>query len=473
MEFQVLSHAGLAVRARGVELVVDPWLVGSCYWRSWWNYPPSPRDVIDGLKPDAIYLTHVHWDHFQGPSLKRFDPATPVYVPKGHYARMKRDLADCGFHDVRELRHGETVSLAPGFTLTSWQFFPMLDSAVVVEADGVTLFDANDAKFMGAPLRQILQRHGRPDVVFRSHSSANGRLCYEVVDAPEAEVDDPTVYADTFVAFAKATGARYAVPFASNHCFLHPDVFDLNHTVTTPLKLMERVRRETDPSMPEVVVMTPGDAWSSVDGFTLDPDRMDWFTDREARLTAYRERVRPKLEAFVAKEARSTVRLGLVQRWAKRMAEIVPRPVRLAFRGLPLWLVLRSGEREAVFRVDLWAGEAEAREAVDPREPTFELHTTALVFKQCVALKLFSHLQISKRVRFRVERSTWSRMKLLNLIWELDDYDYLPLSEVDWPRMAETWSLRWREVALFSRIFGEMAAGRPFDQVRWLSSPEV
>jgi UDP-MurNAc hydroxylase len=40
MEFQTLSHAGLRVAAGGAELLCDPWLVGSVYWRSWWNYPP-------------------------------------------------------------------------------------------------------------------------------------------------------------------------------------------------------------------------------------------------------------------------------------------------------------------------------------------------------------------------------------------------------------------------------------------------
>jgi hypothetical protein len=34
----VLSHAGLSVTGSGVNLICDPWLVGSCYWRSWWNY---------------------------------------------------------------------------------------------------------------------------------------------------------------------------------------------------------------------------------------------------------------------------------------------------------------------------------------------------------------------------------------------------------------------------------------------------
>lgn len=33
--FQVLAHASMVVKYAGKSLLVDPWLLGSCYWRSW------------------------------------------------------------------------------------------------------------------------------------------------------------------------------------------------------------------------------------------------------------------------------------------------------------------------------------------------------------------------------------------------------------------------------------------------------
>ena len=39
---------------KGVSVVCDPWLIGSCYWRSWWNFPePDPR-LIENLHPQFI-----------------------------------------------------------------------------------------------------------------------------------------------------------------------------------------------------------------------------------------------------------------------------------------------------------------------------------------------------------------------------------------------------------------------------------
>ncbi len=168
MRFQILAHAGLRVNAAGKELICDPWVLGSCYWRSWWNLPPVPPEVIEGLRPDVIYLTHIHWDHFHGPSLKRFPRETLIVIPFDRYDRIKRDLADIGFENVVELKHGQTMQIAPGFTIRSYHIAPViLDSALLIEADGVTILNAADAKFAGAPLEQILKDYPKIDFALR------------------------------------------------------------------------------------------------------------------------------------------------------------------------------------------------------------------------------------------------------------------------------------------------------------------
>jgi L-ascorbate metabolism protein UlaG (beta-lactamase superfamily) len=41
MKFTILSHACLYVEQGDIALAINPWLRGSTYWRSWWNYPPA------------------------------------------------------------------------------------------------------------------------------------------------------------------------------------------------------------------------------------------------------------------------------------------------------------------------------------------------------------------------------------------------------------------------------------------------
>src|SRR5436190_872743 len=218
MRFSILSHACLNVEHRGRSVLVDPWLRGSAYWRSWWNFPPVDSAMIDTLRPDFIYLTHIHWDHFHGPTLRGFDRDTTLLIAFDRHDRMKRDLFSMGFHNIVEIRHGETFALGDDFSLTPYMFSPLGDSVAVVETSTTTLLNANDCKIAGLPLQHLLKRHPRVDFALRSHSSANSRVLYEEIGAPSGYADDRDAYLRSFSNFMAAVAPRYAVPFASNHC---------------------------------------------------------------------------------------------------------------------------------------------------------------------------------------------------------------------------------------------------------------
>src|SRR5262249_12457442 len=156
------------------------------------------------------------------------------------------------------------------------------------EAEGVTLLDANDAKFMGLPLQQILDNHPRFDFAFRSHSSANDRVCYRYTDGGRDAQEDPMLYAQSFFYFMERVRPRYAVPFASTHCHLHRDVYQLNSFIETPVRVEEYVSRAAGFSGgTELKVMVSGDSWDSRAGFDIRPNT--WFTDRDTHLERYRE----------------------------------------------------------------------------------------------------------------------------------------------------------------------------------------
>jgi len=466
MEFQILSHAGLRVTGAGRELVFDPWLIGSTYWRSWWNYPPPPPDLVRSLRPDFIYLTHIHWDHFQGPSLRLFPRTTRILIPADHNPRLKDDLVQMGFKDIVELRHGESFSLAGDFRLTSYHFYPFTDSAAVVECEGRVLLNANDAKFMGAPLDQILARHPRIDFVLRSHSSANPRICYEFMDAPPAEAPGDEGYARDFAAFAARTGARYAIPFASNHCFLHREVFRFNGTVTTPAQVEEyfNSRGIRDP---ELKVMVAGDSWSQEAGFRISPE--PWFRERDARLRQYAEEKAPVLEKFYAQEARTDVTLAQVEKYFRAFRADLAWPIRRLFKGRPVAYVL-SGKQPRCFVVDLHGGGVREEEAADDSRHPLQIRTSSLVFKQCMALDLFLHLGISKRVVFRCRQADARYLWILEFLFNLRECGMLPLRRMLRPRFVRAWLPRWREILLYARILAHKAAGRPFSAARYLGA---
>ena len=245
MKFAIHGHACLEVHSACKSIICDPWLVGSAYWRSWWNYPPLKPDVLNQINPDYIYITHIHWDHFHGPTLRKIGIDKTVIIPKTPELRLIQDIRKIGFKNIIEVEHGRKIELGNNFYLTSYQFGPILsDSVVVIEADDTVILNCNDAKIMGLPLNQILRRHPKIDFVLRSHSSANSRVCYEITDEDNRHIDDINKYSQEFAAFTKAVGARYAIPFASNQCCLHPETIEFNQYNNYAHKVYEHFQKK-------------------------------------------------------------------------------------------------------------------------------------------------------------------------------------------------------------------------------------
>ena len=110
MKFMILGHACLYVEHQDTRLLIDPWLVGSCYWRSWWNYPEVDKGLLQQIKPTHIYLTHLHWDHYHGPTLRLFEKQKPtIILPKACTRRMVEDMKKYfSFSNIIEVSHSKT-----------------------------------------------------------------------------------------------------------------------------------------------------------------------------------------------------------------------------------------------------------------------------------------------------------------------------------------------------------------------------
>jgi UDP-MurNAc hydroxylase len=453
VKFTIVSHACLSVEHGGTSLLVDPWIVGSCYWRSWWNFPEPPPALVASLKPDYIYLTHLHWDHFHGPSLRRFDRATKILIPKTISTRFREDLEWLGFHDITELPHAGTYALAPGFELTSYQFGHPTDSAIIVSDGATTLFDVNDAKLFGASLAQILARHPSIDFVFKSHSSASPiPYCIEGYEGRFAEILTRQDYIEEFAEFALHVAARHAIPFASNHCFLHRDTVKFNATAVNP----DDVRRYFERRAAEVgagsscVVMAPGSSWSDTTGFAIEPfdygRREDYIAEMQSRHAAV-------LEQQYALEAATEARFDSFETYFTAF-----------FAALPRFLATRVGKRiifhagDAWFGLDFEHGRVLRELAPTPGDLVFDV--PALVLNDLCEKRMFSAWTPSKRLSIRVPGT--SLAPLFTFLTLIDYYEtgYLPLRGLISRRFAELALRRAREVAALSEAVVRLVSAR-------------
>jgi UDP-MurNAc hydroxylase len=459
MKFQIVSHACLLVESSGTRLLCDPWITGSAYWRSWWNFPPIKDGLLEELRPSAIYLSHIHWDHFHGHSLRRFDRGTPVFVPYDRYDRIVRDLAALGFREIVRLRHARRHEIAPGFALTSYHFSPFTDSALVVEAEGYTLFDANDAKFMGLPLAQILRRHPRIDFALRSHSSASSRPCYAYLDAPNAPVDDNDRYIESFCHFMAKVAPDFAIPFASNHCYLHRDAYAFNALVQTPdavAKRFEAFRAERG-LRTEVRVMLSGDWWSSESGFHIAPS--EYVVARDAKLLDYAASKAATLEKYYAAEARVHVPKSLLDKFFAEFSRAIPRIVRRRYKDRPIVYDIVAGDAHSYVAFDLCRGIVTESDAAGFATASMRVVIPAMVCRQALALNMFAHAAISKRVRFFATQADMKRLLLLDTLLACYEYELLPLRKLLRREFFVSYLARWRELLLYAQLAWALARG--------------
>jgi Predicted Zn-dependent hydrolases of the beta-lactamase fold len=453
MKFKILSHAGMMVEDKGKTLLFDPWLIGSCYWRSWWNFPEIERSEINQIKPDYIYLTHLHWDHFHAPSMRLFGRDVTYIVPKIPGTRMVRDLRSCKFHNIVEIPHGGKFELWENCFLHSFQFGVFAADSVAVVSDGkTTLLNANDCKTFGLPLKQITNRFPKVDFCFRSHSSAKP-IPYTIKGYKEKFADFRTTqdYIEEFTNFSMAVGARYAIPFASNHCFLHRETVKYNDTGVNPQMVADYYNSHTQAKArnSECVIMVPGSSWSNKEGFDLR--EFDYGKKAEI-IAAMQEKYAEKLAAQYEKEEKTKASFKAFKRYFTNFFDSTPALIRKKL--LPGKLLFRVTDADGEHCWLLEAASKKIEEVGPETEADVTIRVPAIVINDCVRRKMFSVWSASKRLEIDL-KSEDMLGRLQGLLGLLDFYENegLPLRNNFSRRDFPIWLRRWREAAEAVRLF--------------------
>tara|TARA_B100000674_G_scaffold494937_1_gene520819 strand:- start:1799 stop:3247 length:1449 start_codon:yes stop_codon:yes gene_type:complete len=451
LKITVLGHACMLVEASDVRLLVDPWLVGSCYWRSWWNYPEIDKNFVNQIRPSHIYLSHLHWDHYHGPTLRKFYDSDPIIIlPKAATERMKSDMKrDFRFSRIVEVMHGKECHLGYDFSITSFQFNPfIIDSALAIKSCGIKILNANDSKVFGLSLKQIVSRFQSFDFVFRSHSSATpDPYCVEGVD-PYASSRKPDDYTKDFVAFAKACNAKYVVPFASSHVYLHKGSEQYNEYYNNPSFVRDNYSRYNTES--ECILMPPLSSWSNQDGFDICNHD---YTQIKSHICQMRAAHAESLQKEYRKIEKARVDRSALEnyfcQYLRSLPWFLPR-LRFGF-----FLTSKLDDKSAIGELVIvdskkscisFGGEYEYEALVsgDEFRLSFILKTYSHVINDCARKKMFNTFTPSKLLRIYSYGRGLSYGAFFSLI-DAYENDCLPLTRVFTPRQFENRISRWRE----------------------------
>ena len=173
---EFLGHSGLAIEHRGRLLLCAPWLSPrGAYNASWFQYPEYPsRGFAVLLRPDAVYVSHEHPDHYDPWFLKHLPKDTVMLTGRFHKKRCVRKLRQLGFETVLELDDFESYAIADDFVVRvcvpKFNCAPhWFDSCALVDAGDRKIFNLNDANF-ALPAEQM--REHSIDVMFGQASPA-------------------------------------------------------------------------------------------------------------------------------------------------------------------------------------------------------------------------------------------------------------------------------------------------------------
>jgi L-ascorbate metabolism protein UlaG (beta-lactamase superfamily) len=134
------------------KVLCDPWITTGNKSRSGlFNYPKlkTKREDLPKLKPDYIYITHTHADHFDPDTLDVFDRNIPILVSWYKNNFTEKVVKKLGFSDVRVAEKNKFIALnaKDKCWIEPSAKYSAVDSLAVFQIDGLNIFNANDCGF--------------------------------------------------------------------------------------------------------------------------------------------------------------------------------------------------------------------------------------------------------------------------------------------------------------------------------------
>lgn len=223
MKVTFYANAMVLLESTDTRVLCDPWVTFDGQSESGiYNFPEChmTRGDVAAIKPDYIYITHTHTDHFDPPTLELFPKDTPILVSYYEHNFTERAVRGLGFTDVRVAVPDEGLPLNGDdhCWIEPSAYYPDVDSIAVFRLGGQTAINVNDNVFDRDQCLGLRERVGRIDIALIP-SGAHGPwpMFFENLSDEEKAMHAAKRSADqkeAFKNYIRALQPRYVVPIA-------------------------------------------------------------------------------------------------------------------------------------------------------------------------------------------------------------------------------------------------------------------
>ena len=150
-------------------LLCDPWVTFDRHSNSGlFNFPELKlsRDEVRQLRPDFIYISHTHEDHFDPDTLCLFAKETPILVSYYQNNFTAKRVSDLGFSNVliSDPVNGVALNGDDHCWIEPNGVYSDVDSLGVFKIDGKYVLNANDNPFSEHQCKSLYEKFGTVDL---------------------------------------------------------------------------------------------------------------------------------------------------------------------------------------------------------------------------------------------------------------------------------------------------------------------
>lgn len=136
-KFKVINNATTLVNE---DFIMDPWIYGHLYNRSWSPFPKQNFDKKKLKKIKFCYISHLHQDHWDLDTIKYFSKKVTFFIPNLSFNKViEKTLNKYGYQNIKYLDYGKFNKISKNYEIA---VIPPLNKGAL-ETDIISAKDDN------------------------------------------------------------------------------------------------------------------------------------------------------------------------------------------------------------------------------------------------------------------------------------------------------------------------------------------